>query len=60
VAYRRVSRADFDAFQGALFRMNDDPAGRALLDKLNLDGFVAGSPDLYKAVTAMMRDLGEL
>ena len=60
VADHSVSKEDFDAFQDALFRMKDDPAGRALLDKLNLDGFVAGSPGLYKGVTDMMRDLGDL
>ena len=40
--------------------MVDDPEGRALLAKLNLDGFVAGSPELYSAVAAMMRELGDL
>lgn len=60
VAYRNVSHADFDAFQNALFKMQDDPAGRVLLGKLNLDGFVAGSPQLFDGVAAMMRDLGEL
>jgi phosphonate transport system substrate-binding protein len=60
VAERSVSQADFDAFQSALFKMQDDPAGRALLAKLNLDGFVAGTPSLYKNVTDMMRELGDL
>lgn len=60
VAYHRVGQGDFDAFQKALFGMGDDPAGRALLAKLNLDGFIAGSPNLYDGVAAMMRDLGEL
>ena len=60
VADNDVARADFDAFQKALFRMKDDPAGRALLDKLNLDGFVEGSPKLYDGVADMMRELGDL
>lgn len=60
VADHEVSRADFDAFQNALFRMKDDPAGRALLDKLNLDGFVEGAPKLYDGVAEMMRNLGDL
>lgn len=60
VADHAVSKADFDAFQSALFKMKDDPAGRALLEKLNLDGFVEGTPSLYKSVTTMMRDLGDL
>ena len=60
VADHRVPPADFETFQKALFGMGDDPDGRALLAKLNLDGFVAGSPELYAAVAAMMRELGEL
>ena len=60
VADHGVSAADFEAFQRALFRMKEDPAGRALLQKLNLDGFVAGSPALYEGVADMMRALGEL
>lgn len=60
VATHRVGQEDFETFQKALFGMRDDPAGRALLAKLNLDGFVAGSPDLYAGVAAMMRELGEL
>ena len=60
VAYHRVSQKDFDIFQQALFGMHEDPAGRALLDKLNLDGFVAGDQRLYDGVVKMMRELGEL
>lgn len=60
VADQRVGDEDFEAFQKALFGMGNDPAGRALLAKLNLDGFIAGSPELYAGVAAMMRDLGEL
>lgn len=60
VAYYRVSQKDFDIFQQALFGMHEDPAGRALLEKLNLDGFVAGEQRLYDGVVKMMRDLGEL
>lgn len=60
VADHSIASADFVAFQNALFRMKDDPAGRALLNKLNLDGFVAGTPSLYDGVADMMRDLGDL
>jgi len=60
VADRNVSPEDFAAFQAVLFKMQDDPAGRALLAKLNLDGFVAGTPSLYKNVTDMMHQLGDL
>ena len=30
-----------------------------VLDKLNLDGFVAGSPRMYQNVAEMMRVLGD-
>jgi phosphonate transport system substrate-binding protein len=39
--------------------MSHDPAGRALLAKLNLDGFVAGSPDLYQSVAKMVASFGQ-
>jgi len=60
VAYHRVSQKDFDTFQRVLFGMHEDPAGRTLLEKLNLDGFVAGEQRLYDGVVKMMQDLGEL
>jgi len=59
VAHRSVASRDFDAFQAALFGMHNDPAGRVLLAKLDLDRFVAGSPRLYDGVTEMMRALGD-
>lgn len=60
VARRGVSEREFAAFQQALFGMGSDPAGRALLARLDLDGFIAGSPRLYDGVAQMMRALGEL
>lgn len=59
VANRSVSQADFDAMRAALLDMNHDLAGRALLAKLNLDGFVAGSPDLYQSVARMLNSFGQ-
>lgn len=59
VAHRAVSDDDFAAFQSVLLGMGNDPAGRAILAKLNLDGFIAGSPQLYKGVADMMRAFGE-
>jgi phosphonate transport system substrate-binding protein len=59
VANRSVSQADFDAMRAALLDMSHDPAGRALLAKLNLDGFVAGSPDLYQSVAKMVASFGQ-
>lgn len=59
VAHRQVSSKDFMDFQAVLFGMHRDPAGRILLDKLNLDSFVAGSPRMYQEVADMMRVLGD-
>lgn len=58
VANRSVSQADFDAMRAALLDMSKNPAGQALLTKLNLDGFIAGSPDLYKRVANMAGTAG--
>lgn len=60
VAHRNVSEANFALMQGVLLRMNDDAQGRLLLERLKLDGFVAGSPGLYDSVAEMMRLFGEL
>ena len=58
VANRSVSQADFDLMRAALLDMSKNPAGKALLAKLNLDGFVVGSPDLYKSVANMAVTVG--
>jgi phosphonate transport system substrate-binding protein len=58
-AHRSVSAADFAAMQGALIGMQDDEAGRSLLEQLNLTGFVAGDRRLYEGVVRMMRAFGE-
>ena len=60
VADHSVSKEDFDAFQDALFRMKDDPAGRALLDQTESGRLCRRITGLYKGVTDMMRDLGDL
>lgn len=60
VAHRKVSDADFASMQRVLTQMHDDAQGRVLLGRLNLDGFVAGSPELYDSVAEMMRLFGEL
>lgn len=60
VAHRNVSSADFAQMQAVLMGMENDPQGRALLARLNLDGFTAGSPALYDGVGEMMRLFGEL
>lgn len=59
VAQRNVSAADFDLMQGVLMDMQNNPQGLALLKRLNLDGFIEGSPKLYDGVAEMMRQFGE-
>jgi len=59
VARRSVSEADFKVMQEVLLRMQDDPEGIALLQRLNLDGFTPGDPGAYQVITEMMNALGE-
>lgn len=58
-AHRAVSAADFAAMQGGLLGMQNDEAGRQLLEQLNLTGFIAGERRLYDGVVRMMRAFGE-
>jgi phosphonate transport system substrate-binding protein len=58
VARASVARAEFAAMQSVLARMQDDPEGVALLQRLNLDGFEAGTPALFDGVEAMFRTVG--
>jgi phosphonate transport system substrate-binding protein len=55
VARAAVPGADFSALQQVLLQMSGDAEGRALLARLNVDGFEAGTPDLYDGVRAMSR-----
>lgn len=59
VAQRKVSTADFKLMQKVLLAMQNQLQGRELLQRLNLDGFVQGSPKLYDGVADMMRQFGE-
>ena len=59
VANRSVGQADFDAMRAAFLDMSRNPAGQSLLAKLNLDGFIAGSPDLYKSAARMAATIGQ-
>lgn len=54
VARRDVPARDVQALRKSLTGMRETPAGRALLAKLNLDGFVAGSDALYEGIAKMM------
>lgn len=55
VARASEAVADFSALRGVLVRMPEDAEGAALLKRLNLNGFEAGSPALFDGVAAMWR-----
>jgi phosphonate transport system substrate-binding protein len=59
VAQRGVPDADFFLMQRVLMDMKNDREGRVLLERLKLDGFIAGSPNLYDGVAEMMKLFGE-
>ena len=59
VAHRTVSAQDYAALQRVLLEMPNDEAGRMLLKRLNLDGFIVGEQRMYDSVAAMMRAFGE-
>lgn len=59
VAHRSASAEDSRALQSALIGMKDDLTGKLLLDRLNIDGFVAGDKSMYDDVAKMMRAFGE-
>jgi phosphonate transport system substrate-binding protein len=59
VANRTTGPDDVQAMRRALLGMRDDPAGKRLLDRLNIDGFVVGNKRMYDDVAKMMRAFGE-
>lgn len=59
VAHRSVTAPDFVAMQRVLLDMPRDEAGRMLLERLNIDGFIVGDRRLYDGVARMMRAFGE-
>ena len=59
VAHRSVHEDEFRVFQKVLTEMTVDPAGKALLRRLNLDGFAVHDSTLYDSVAQMMRAFGE-
>jgi len=58
-AHRAVPAASFAQLQRALLGMSSDPDGKALLKRLNIDGFIVGERRMYDSVAAMMRVFGE-
>jgi phosphonate transport system substrate-binding protein len=59
VAHRNVPETDFKLMQDILLDMVNEPQGRAMLERLNLNGFIRGTPKLYDRVAEMMRLFGE-
>lgn len=59
VAQSQVPEADFKLMQSVLLDMGHNPQGRALLARLNLNGFISGTPKLYNGVSDMMKSFGE-
>ena len=54
VARQSLPRSEFEAVRNVLGSMAGDPAGMALLEQLNLNGFSTQSPSLYDSIYAMM------
>lgn len=55
VARASLAAEEFKAMQAVLVQMADNAEGAALLKRLNLDGFEAGTPALFDGVAAMFR-----
>lgn len=60
VAHANLDRPVFDRLRGVLLGMGRDPAGKALLAQLNLDGFVPGEPALFDGIREMMKVVREV
>lgn len=58
VARSNLSDEKYRGLQDVLLQMQGDPAGVALLRKLNLDGFQAGEPSLFDGIAQNMHRLG--
>lgn len=55
VTGRDFSRKRFRLLQQALFEMSDDAAGKAVLEKMNLDGFVKPRAEIYRKLQEAVR-----
>lgn len=55
VADHSIPKETFTALQKALLEMSSDPRGRAVLENMNLDGFVPPQPEIYGPVRDMLR-----
>ena len=59
VANVSVSKREGEAMRSALIDMTRDQEGRALLKKLNIDGFIPGNVKLYENVVRLQRTFGQ-
>jgi phosphonate transport system substrate-binding protein len=57
VAHHALAEPDFLALRRALLEMNQDVAGRALLEKMNLDGFIPPRAEYYQRVRELVESL---
>jgi phosphonate transport system substrate-binding protein len=55
VADHAFPAKDFRRLQQALIEMSSDASGRAVLEKMNLNGFVIPQPELYRDVQDIVR-----
>jgi phosphonate transport system substrate-binding protein len=55
VTGRDFSRKRFRLLQQALFEMSDEAAGKAVLEKMNLDGFVMPRAEFYRTLQEAVR-----
>lgn len=55
VADHSFPQKDFLALRQALLDMANDPRGKDVLEKMNLDGFVMPQPEIYRPVQEMVR-----
>lgn len=60
VAHRSLPKSDFLRLQQALFEMSEDKVGRAVLEKMNLNGFVKPEADNYRRVEAVVRFMHDI
>ncbi len=59
IANQWVSNEDFDNLRQVLLGMSKDPAGVALLKRMNVDAFIAGDEKIYHRQVLMRHALGE-
>lgn len=60
IARNSLRQRDFKRMQRVLTGMNQDPDGKKLLQRLNLDGFIVADKKLYQGEFKMMQRMGDL